>query len=319
MSLLEILAMIISSTLYTSAPLILAALGGVFSERSGIVNIGLEGFMIFGAFVGISFTLLTESSLGASAPWIAIIVAGILTGIFAFLHAIATIKFKADQVISGVAINFLALGIGVFAIRKLFGAGQTDFIQHRINKIDVPILSDIPVIGDLFFTSVPYTSYLAIILAFVIWFVIYKTPFGLRLRAVGEHPQAADTMGVNVAKMQYYGVLLSGVLAGIGGAVYATSIAGNFSAGTITGQGFLAIAAMIFGKWHPIGALCTALFFGFAESLSITSGMLPGLNTIPSIVFTIFPYILTIIALIGVGKNTNAPRALGVTYEKGKR
>ncbi|MBO9128887.1 ABC transporter permease [Bacillus sp. 165] len=319
MSFLDVLAIIVSGTLYTAAPLIFTALGGVFSERSGVVNIALEGLMLFGAFIGIVTTLLMGDTWGSATPWIAILFAAIGSGLFALLHALASITFKADQVVSGVAINFLALGVTVFAIKKIFGTGQTDFVKYRIDKIDIPGLSDIPVIGKVFFSSVPLTSYIAIILAFVVWYIIYKTPFGLRLRAVGEHPMAADTMGINVYKMRYMAVVISGIFAGIGGAVLALSISGNFSGGTISGQGFLALAAMIFGKWHPIGSMGAALFFGFAQSLGITGGSLPYLKEIPPVLLIILPYVFTILALVGFVGRSEAPKALGTPYEKGKR
>ena len=169
------------------------------------------------------------------------------------------------------------------------------------------------------FSNVPLTSYIAIILAFVVWYVIYKTPFGLRLRAVGEHPMAADTMGINVYKMRYIAVAISGMFAGVGGAVFAMSISGNFSGATITGQGFLALAAMIFGKWNPLGALGAALFFGFAQSLGITGGTIPVLKEIPSVFLTILPYVFTILALVGFVGRSEALKALGTPYEKGKR
>ena len=319
MSFLDVLAFIIPAALYSSAPLIFTALGGVFSERSGVVNIGLEGLMLFGAFSGILTTLLIQDSLGAFSPWIAILVAAVASGLFSLLHAVVSITFRADQVVSGVALNFLAAGLSIFLIKKIFNKGQTDFIDFRIDKINVPILSDIPVIGDIFFSSVPVTSYIAILFAFVVWYIIYKTPFGLRLRSVGEHPMAADTMGINVTKMRYVGVMLSGIFAGIGGAVYATSISGNFAVGTISGQGFLALAAMIFGKWHPLGALGAALFFGLATSLSITGAQIPYLQDIPTVYLTISPYVLTILALAGVVGRADAPKAIGTPYEKGKR
>lgn len=245
MGLLDILAIIIQASLYSAAPLIFTALGGVFSERSGVVNIGLEGLMLFGAFTSILTTLMLQDTLGAVSPWFSILIAAVACAIFSLIHAVASITLKADQTVSGVALNFLAAGLSVFLIKKIFGKGQTDFIQFRINKESIPVLSDIPVIGKIFFSSVPLTSYIAIIVAFIVWYVIYKTPFGLRLRSVGEHPMAADTMGINVTRMRYTGVMLSGLFAGIGGAVYATSISGNFAGGTISGQGFLALAAMI--------------------------------------------------------------------------
>lgn len=319
MSFLDVLAIIIPAALYTAAPLIFTALGGVFSERSGVVNIGLEGLMLFGAFTGVLTTLFIQDSVGAAAPWIAIIVAGIAASLFSLLHALASITFRADQVVSGVAINFLALGLSVFLIKKIFNKGQTDFVSFRINKENVPGLSDIPVIGDIFFSRIPYTSYIAIISAVIVWYILFKTPFGLQLRSVGEHPMAADTMGINVNRMRYIGVMISGMFAGIGGAVYALSISGNFTGGTISGQGFLALAAMIFGKWHPLGAMGAALFFGFAQSLSITGAQIPFLKDIPSVFLIIAPYVLTILALAGFVGRAEAPKALGTPYEKGKR
>jgi len=319
MNIVEILAIIIPTALYSAAPLVFTALGGVFSERSGVVNIGLEGLMLFGAFTSITTTLLMQDSVGSVAPWLSIVIAGIVCALFAIIHAFASITLKADQVVSGVALNFLASGLSVFIIKQLFGKGQTDFITYRVDKIDVPVLSKIPVLGKWFFSSIPVTSYLAIILAFVCWYVLYKTPFGLRLRSVGEHPMAADTMGINVIKMRYIGVIVSGFFAGIGGAVYATSISGNFSATTIAGQGFLALAALIFGKWHPLGAMGAAIFFGLAQSLSITGAQIPVLQDIPSVYLRIAPYVLTILALTGFVGRAEGPKALGTSYEKGKR
>jgi len=316
---LSVLQIIVPSAIFFAAPLIFTALGGVFSERSGIVNIGLEGLMVIGAFVGIVFNLTFAETLGDLTPWIAILVAMICGAIFSLLHAVASITLRADQVVSGVAINFLAIGLSLFLVKKIYGKGQTDQIQVGFNKIDVPVLSDIPFIGPLFFSNGYATSYIAIGLAFVVWYFIYKTPFGLRLRSVGEHPMAADTMGINVMKMRYMAVMLSGALAGVGGAVYATIISRDFSHATISGQGFMALAAMIFGKWHPLGAMGAALFFGFAQSLSIVGQTIPFLEDVPTVYLLIAPYVLTILALTGFIGRADAPKALGVPYIKGKR
>ncbi|GGE44738.1 ABC transporter permease [Pullulanibacillus camelliae] len=321
MTIMEILEIVIPSAILSATPLILTALGGVFSERSGVVNIGLEGLMIIGAFIGAVFTILFEHiGLGAASPWLALLVAAIIGAAFSLLHAVASITFRADQVVSGVAINFLALGITVFLVKKLFaGSGQTPYIDHRINKIDVPLLHDIPIIGPLFFSNIAYTSYIAIILAFVVWYVLFKTSFGLRLRSVGEHPAAADTLGINVSRMRYLGVALSGALGGLGGAVYVVTIATNFGATTISGEGYLALAAMIFGKWNPLGAMGAALFFGFAQSLSIIGESIPFLKSIPDVYLLIAPYVLTILALAGFVGRADAPKASGVPYIKGQR
>ncbi len=319
MSFVDILAILVPSTLVYAAPLILTALGGVFSERSGVVNIGLEGIMIVGAFTSVVFNLTFSDALGAWTPWVSLVVAMVVAGLFSLLHALASITFRADQTVSGVAINMLALGASLFLVKLIYGAGQTDKIAQPFYKEDIPILSDIPILGDILFSDVYYTSILAILVSILVWYVIYKTPFGLRLRSVGEHPMAADTMGINVNRMRYIGVFLSGLLGGLGGAIYATTIALDFNHATIAGQGFMALAAMIFGKWHPIGAMGAALFFGFAQCLSIVSSMLPFFSEIPNVYLLILPYVLTILALTGFIGRADAPKASGQPYIKGKR
>ncbi|WP_343031331.1 ABC transporter permease [Metabacillus lacus] len=316
---LQALEIIIPTALFVAAPLIFAALGGVFSERSGVVNIGLEGLMVIGAFVGIVFNLTFADTFGNATPWLSILAAMAAAAVFSLLHALATITFRADQVVSGVAINFLALGLTLFLVKNIYEKGQTDRISVSFNKFDVPFLSDIPVIGPLFFSGGYITSYLAILTAVASWYVIYKTPFGLRLRSVGEHPMAADTMGINVTRMRYIGVMLSGALAGVGGGVYATIISRDFSHATISGQGFMALAALIFGKWHPLGAMGAALFFGLAQGLSIIGGSIPLLKDVPSVYLLITPYVLTILALTGFIGRADSPKALGTPYIKGKR
>lgn len=319
MGLMDVLLIIIPSTLLWAAPLIFTALGGAFSERSGVVNIGLEGLMVIGAFSAIVFNLTFDDTFGDATPWIALLVAMVVGGLLAMLHALASITFRADQVVSGVAINLLAIGAALFLVKRFYGKGQTDIIQESFGKIDVPFLSDIPLIGDLFFSNTYSPPFLAILTAVVVWFIMFKTPFGLRLRSVGEHPMAADTMGINVTRMRYIGVILSGALAGVGGGVYAQSISSDFSHATISGQGFMALAALIFGKWHPLGAMGAAIFFGFAQSLSIIGRSLPLLENIPSVYLLIAPYVLTIIALTGFIGRADAPKALGTPYIKGKR
>nr|WP_239587680.1 ABC transporter permease [Bacillus pakistanensis] len=316
---MDILMIVIPSTLLWATPLIFTALGGAFSERSGIVNIGLEGLMVIGAFASIVFNLAYADTLGDATPWIALIVAMLVGAILSVLHAVASITFRADQVVSGVAINLLAIGAALFLVKLIYGKGQTDIIQKGFGKFDIPFLSDIPLIGDLFFTNTYAPPFLAIAVAFLVWFIMFKTPFGLRLRSVGEHPMAADTMGINVTKMRYIGVILSGALAGIGGGIYAQAISSDFGHATINGQGFMALAALIFGKWHPLGAMGAALFFGFAQSLSIIGNSLPLLENIPRVYLLISPYVLTILALAGFIGRADAPKALGNPYIKGKR
>lgn len=319
MGFIDLLNSIIPPALFFSAPLIFTALGGVFSERSGVVNIGLEGLMVMGAFVGVVFNLTFADVFGSWTPWISIFVAMLIGAIFSVIHAVAAVSFRADQVVSGVAINFLALGVGIFLTKQWYDKGQTDMVSQPFYTRDIPLLSEIPVIGDIFFSNMYLTSYLAIILAFIAWYVLYKTPFGLRLRAVGEHPMAADTNGINVYKMRYIAVILSGALGGLGGSVFALTIALNFSHATIVGQGFMSLAAVIFGKWHPLGAMGAALFFGFAQSLSVIGGGIPLLADVPQVFLLIAPYVLTILALAGFIGRAEAPRANGQPYIKGSR
>jgi len=314
MSFLEMLYFIVPTAIFYATPLIFTAIGGVFSERSGVVNIGLEGLMIVGAFVGIYVNLEFASTFGAATIWVAMLAAVIIGGIFSLLHAVASISFRADQTVSGVAINLLGIAVTVFLVKMIYGKGQTDMIEHSINRFAIPYLKDIPFFGPLLFRDVYSTSILAFAVAIGAWFIIFKTPFGLRLRAVGEHPMAADTMGVNVNRMRYIAVVISGALGGLGGAVYAQSITGDFSHATIAGQGFMAIAAMIFGKWHPIGALGAALFFGVAQTLSVAGSGIPYVQDVPAVYLQILPYVLTILALAGFIGKANAPKASGQPY-----
>lgn len=319
MSFLDVLEFIIPSAILYASPLIITAIGGVFTERSGVVNIGLEGIMVIGAFISIVFNLSFADQLGTWTPWVGLLVAMIVGLLFSLILAVAAVSLRADQTVSGVALNMLALAVAVFSTKLIYEKGQTDSISQRFSRFDIPVLSDIPVLGKMFFTDVYGTSILAIVVAILAWFVLFKTPFGLRIRSVGEHPMAADTMGVKVTRIRYYAVMISGALGGIGGAIYAQAITGNFAANTISGQGFIAIAAMIFGKWHPLGALGAALFFGLAQSLSIVGTSIPYVRDVPEVVLFILPYVLTILALAGfVGKAT-APKASGKPYIKGKR
>lgn len=316
---LDALYFIIPVSIAYAAPLIFVAIGGVFSEKSGVINIGLEGLMVMGAFVGIVFNLTFADQLGGATIWFALLAAMVVSGLFSLLHAVASISFRADQTISGVAINMLGVAIALFAVKLIYDKGQTDYVSEQFIRFDIPFLENIPFLGPMFFRDVYSTSILAISIAIIAWFVIYKTPFGLRLRAVGEHPMAADTMGVKVNRMRYIAVVLSGMLAGIGGAAYAQSISYEFSHSTINGQGFMALAAMIFGKWHPLGAMGAALFFGLAQSLKIVGGSIDFIDQVPTVYLDILPYVLTILALAGFIGKASAPKAIGKPYIKGKR
>ncbi|WP_311406689.1 ABC transporter permease [Liquorilactobacillus uvarum] len=319
MSLSTILMTVFSTTLIYAAPLIFTALGGTFSERSGVVNVGLEGMMIVGAFSSTVFNLSFENVFGASTPWLSLLVGGIFGLLFSLLHAVATVTYRADHIISGTVLNLMAPALCVFLTRIFYnGKGQTPVIDQSMGNFTFPGLTNIPFLGKILFTRTSLIAYLAILVGGASWFFLYRTNIGLRLRSVGENPTAADTLGINVAKYRYMGVLISGALGGIGGAVMAQSITLNFSASTISGQGFMALAAMIFGKWNPMGATGAAVFFGLAQSLPIIGGYIPILSHVDSVWFQIAPYAITIIVLVVFLGKAVAPAADGQNYIKGK-
>lgn len=318
MNFVTVLALIVSSTLVYSAPLIFTALGGTFSENSGIVNVGLEGIMTMGAFTSIVFNLSFASTFGTATPWLGALLGGIVGIIFSLLHAVATVNWRADHVISGTVLNLMAPPLAVFLVKAIYNKGQTENINQNFGYFSFPGLANIPVIGPIFFKNTSAPAWVAIVLSIFLYWVLYKTRFGLRLRSSGENPQAADTLGINVYKMRYAGVLISGFLGGIGGAVFAEAIAGNFSVSTIAGQGFMALAAMIFGRYNPIGAMLSSLFFGFAQSLSIIGDQIPGISSLPSVYLQIAPYVLTIIVLVVFFGKTVGPVADGQNYIKSK-
>lgn len=324
MSFIDVIYFIIPAAILYAAPLIYAGLGTVFSERAGVVNIGVEGIMIIGAFSAVVFNLFMADSLGTWTPWVSILFALVIGIVFSLFLAIPAISLRADQTVTGVALNLLGLAVALFLTKMFFdGRAQSDYLEQRIRPEDIDVfgfnLANLPVIGPLLFESVHKTSLIALVLAIIVWFVIYKTPSGLRLRAVGEHPMAADTMGINVTRMRYIAVMLSGAFAAVGGAVYAQTITNQFSATTISGQGFMAIAAMIFGKWHPLGTMAAALFFGLAQALAIVGPSIPLIQDIPSVYLFVLPYVLTIFALAGFIGKAVAPKASGQPYIKGKR
>ena len=312
------LALLVSTTLIYATPLILTRIGGTFSERSGVVNVGLEGIMVMGAFSGVVFNLEFADAFGKATPWLGVLVGGVVGLLFSIIHAAATVNFRADHIVSGTVLNLLAPALAVFLCRVIYNKGQTDSITQSFGKFDFPVLAKIPIIGEIFFAGTSAIGYVVIAFTFLAWFVLYKTRFGLRLRSVGEHPQAADTLGINVYFMRYMGVLISGFLGGMGGAIYAQSISGNFSVTTITGPGFIALAAMIFGKWNPIGAMLASLFFGLSQSLAVIGGNLAFLKDIPAVYLQITPYVLTIIVLAAFLGKSVAPKADGVNYIKSK-
>lgn len=317
---MQTLYFLTQQTMYFMIPLLVVALGGMFSERSGVVNVALEGIMTIGAFCSILFINLFQGTLSGQVLLIlAILVAAVSGMIFSLLHAFASINMKADQVISGTALNMFAPAVAIFAARMVFGVQQITF-TNTFRIAEVPVLSKIPVIGDMFFKNTYITTYIGIAILVIATIVLYKTRFGLRLRACGEHPQAADSMGINVYRVRYAGVLISGALGGIGGLVFVVPTATNFNA-TVAGYGFLALAVLIFGQWNPMRILYAAIFFGFMKAIAAAYSGIPflaGLN-IPSNVYKMVPYIATLVVLAFTSKKSQAPRASGVPYDKGAR
>lgn len=300
-------------------PLLIVALGALYCERSGIVNIGLEGLMTIGSFAGALTIYLLQNQFGTQlwTIYVGLIVATIVGALFSLLHAFASINLQANQTISGTAINLMATAITVFLARNITGSGNI-VLTVGLTKQNINFLSDIPVIGPLFFKNSYTTTWIVIALLIILSYLLYKTAFGLRLRACGEHPHAADAAGVNVSKMRYIGVLTSGALAGLGGAIYLVTISGEFN-GSVDGIGFLALAALIFGQWKPLGILGATLFFGFATTVANVSQVIPSLAAIPPVWLKIFPYVVTLIALIVFSKSTQAPKASGEPFDPSKR
>lgn len=288
---MDALLFLFSTTLMYSTPLILTGLGGVTSERSGVINIGLEGSMVFGAFVGSWIAYATHN------PWLGLLAAATAGVLLSALHAIAVIKFKANQVVSGMAINFIGAGVAIYLCRIFFeGASMTKplDLDEKLPR----------------FLGQYVTVYLAFFLTFLIWLILKKTTLGLRLSGAGENPKALTSAGINVSTYRYIGVLSSGFLSGLGGASLSIAIVSNFRPTLVSGQGFIAIAAMIFGKWNPVGTMLACLFFGFSQALVIFLGGFPELNISSQLLATL-PYVLTVIILIGFMSKTTSPKALG--------
>jgi general nucleoside transport system permease protein len=296
---------LLASTIRNATPLIFAALGGMFSERSGVVNIGLEGLMLISAFAGVVGAFISGSALVGLGFGLA---AGL---IFALIHALMCITFEADQIISGTAINLLALGGTGFLMVLIFGSGGTSPRVSGFKEVAIPLLSDIPLIGPALFNQ-SLLVYLMYALIPITWFAVFRTPFGLRLRATGEVPEAVDTAGVSVARMRYYGVALSGLLAALGGVYLSMGILSAFTENMTVGRGFIALAALIFGRWNPIGAAGAALLFGFGLAVSFQVPQ----EAIPIEFIQMLPYVLTIVALAGFGGRAIAPAAIGRPYRK---
>lgn len=292
---------LIFATIRSATPLIFAALGGLFSERSGVINIALEGLMLAGAFTAAVVSLQTQS------PYLGFLAGLAAGGIFAFIYAVACIKFEADQVVAGMAINFLMIGLPALISGVIYDStGSTPQIPLEFK---MPMLTN----------SLSWGSILAFAMVPICFYVLYKTPFGLRLRSVGENPAAADAAGVNVVRLRYTAVIISGLLAAAGGAYLSTGQSSLFTKQMTAGRGFIALAALILAKWRPVPVLLACLFFGFTEALTITiQGMikLPSGESIPVQFIEMIPYVLTIIVLAGFIGTSRAPKALGIPYRK---
>jgi simple sugar transport system permease protein len=305
---IDIVVALLAISIVKSTPLVLGALSGTVSERSGIVNIGIEGMMLAAAFAGFVAALVTGSLvLGLCAA----MAAGAL---LALLHAVLTVRFAVDQIISGTAINILAVGLTGFFNRQLFTSGAPAgavVLPH----IQVPVLADLPVLGPILFQHQPLTV-VAVALVLVLQWALFQTRWGLRTRAVGEHPLAADTVGIDVWRLRTANVVLGGVLAGLGGAYFTLESVPHFEPLMTNGRGFIALAAMIFGKWTPLGSWGAALLFGLTEALPVTL-QIQGL-AVPYQLVGMLPYVLTIVVVAGLVGRAHAPAAVGVPYLKGK-
>lgn len=310
-SILVNIAGVLGITLLYAAPLIYTAMGGVVSENTGVVNIGLEGMMTIGAVVGAIVGFYVGN------PWIAFLCAGLGGMAIALLHGIATIHFGADHVVSGTALNLLGPGLSIFLARLFFdGAAMTEPIPFK-NKMPRVFTGVFPSgsIGDIVFSQY-ITVYIAFLLVAVVYFVLYKTKLGLRMRSVGEHPHAAETLGIDVYRLKYIGVLTSGFLAGLGGASLSLAVVANFRETLISGQGFIALAAVIFGGWKPHTTLLACLLFGAAEGLVIFMGS-TSISISPNLL-NMLPYVITMISMVLFVGEARGPSANGIPYKRTK-
>lgn len=305
-----LLLTLLASALRATTPLLLAALGGMFSERAGVVNIALEGIILFGALAAAVVARFAElpalsqnsQAVVAYAPWLGLLAAAVVGGLVGWLHAFISIRFKADQVISGTAINLMAIGLPAVILTGLYNnSSNSEPIRNRLPEWGVGVLSFSPIV------------YLAFLLVPVTYYVLFHTPFGLRLRAVGEHPDAADSVGIDVRRMRYYGVILSGVLGGLGGAYLSIGNLNQFISEMSGGRGFIALAALIFGKYHPFGVLGATLLFGAFEAAATLLG---GSQLMPPTIVQSLPFVLTMFVLAGFIGRSVAPKAIGKAFDK---
>jgi simple sugar transport system permease protein len=297
------------TVLARSVLFLLPALGGTVSERSGVVNIAMEGLMIIGGFVA-AVTDLTWHN-----PWLATLAAVVAGGLLALIHAIISIRFRADQIISGFAVNIFAAGLTTFLIFKIFGhGGGTDHVAQDalLPTVNVPFLKDIPFIGQVLFQQ-NVIVYVALLILVLVHIVLFRTRLGLRIRAVGEHPQAADTAGINVQRLRYGAVITSGLFSALAGAFLCIGVVTSFDVGITSGRGYIALAAMIFGKWTPLGAFIACIVFGLGDAITAYTSTI----AIPPDLLHMLPYVLTLVVLAGIVGRSTPPAADGLPYEPG--
>jgi simple sugar transport system permease protein len=282
---------LLAATLRLATPIAYGSLGGLFSERAGIVNIGLEGMMLTGAFAGVAVSQFSGLA------WLGVLAAVAAGGLLGLLHGVITVRYAGNQVVSGTGINIFALGFTAYMSQVLWGSrGASEGNVPGLSPINIEFLKDVPIIGDVILGHTPLV-YLMIIITVISYIILFKTPLGLRIRAVGERPEAADTAGINVFKTKYLCLIISGMLAGLGGAFLSLGHLNLFALGMTGGRGFIALAAMILGKWMPFGALGASVLFGFADALQMR---LQSLGILPPQIILAIPYILTVAVLAGV-------------------
>jgi len=301
------------------------AIGGIYSERSGITNLALEGLQGAGAFIGALVAVLLMQSMGADSqiPYYAAMLFAMIGGmLYAMLHALLCVKFKANQVISGVVINILAMALTAFLTkvinRVVFAAPSDKFVLGVSTRWTIPGLSSIPVLGAVFKDIYPF-ELIIVVVAVIAWYVLYKTKYGLHLRACGDNPHAVDAAGIDVGKIRFTAVMVSGALSGLAGMCFAYSISANYSSAIYVGYGYLSIAALIFGNWKIVPTLAACLLFGFAKSGGYQLVQTLGMPSSYSDLVMILPYVLTLLLLVFFSKHNDAPKALGEIYDKGKR
>ncbi len=293
----------IPSILMIVSPILITAVGGMICEKSGVVNIALEGLMGVGACAAAAAHVLMESAgVGLPSIWISLAIGALIGTAFSVIHAFASINLNANQTISGTGINLLADGATIFAAQILFSADRTREFRMGMQTDALGIYP---------------TAYIALVVVVLAWFMLYKLPFGMHLRACGEHPHAADSVGINVKRIRYIAVLTSGLLAGLAGGCIVLTQTIQYTSNTINGRGFIALAAVSFGRWRPVGVTFAAFLFGTAQAFAIIANNFPALKALPTEVFNILPYIITLIALVGFSGRNYAPQANGKVYVKG--